>query len=193
MSSNPQLPEGVLPELPADSPHTVASLEHLDRTFLQLRRFLIKPEVASIPIPSIGRSVDLAKVMACIAIAEGPEITGHGHPPTVKDVAAVLLLDHSTASRLLSEAEAEGLIRRSTDPSDRRRTVVELTDVGTAVWRESSQIRTWAIGILLRDWTADEVSTLTAQLDRLLNTFATRLPELLAERGVEYPLPPALG
>lgn len=190
MEASGSMPAAGLPQRPADSPHSEDSLVRLDRTFLMLRRMLIKPEVASIPIPSLGRSVDLSKVMACIATAEGPELAGLEGPPTVKDIAAILFLDHSTASRLLSETEAEGLIRRSTDPADRRRTIVELTDIGEAVWRESNQIRTWAIGQMLADWSPSDVAALTSMLERLLDTFTSRLPELLAEREAQAELGP---
>jgi len=176
-----QAHDAALPPATALQPfvHDPAALERLDRAFLRMRRILVRPEVAALPIPSLGRTVEFAKVMACLAIAEGPDLVGLVHPPTVKDIAALLQLDHSTTSRLLTEAEAEGLLVRATDDEDRRRTIVELTDAGRSVVADSSAIRAWAIGALLADWSPSDVATFTEYLERMTATFGLRMPAIL--------------
>ena len=169
-----------------NSPHTVEELARLDRAFLRLRRLIFRPETQSIPIPSLGRTVDLAKVMACVAIAEGPEIMGLEHAPTVKDIAMILELEHSTASRMLTEAEADGLVVRSTDPADRRRTIVELTADGRALLADSQRIRTWAIGGVLSDWDPSEVENLAGLLEKLVTTFNDRMPLLIEQAHAKF-------
>jgi DNA-binding MarR family transcriptional regulator len=169
-----------------NSPHSFEELARLDRAFLRLRRLIFRPETQSIPIPSLGRTVDLAKVMACVAIAEGPEIVGLDHAPTVKDIAMILELEHSTASRMLTEAEADGLVVRSTDPSDRRRTIVELTEDGRALLADSQHIRTWAIGGVLAEWNPSEVAQLSSLLERLVTTFNERMPQLIDQAFAEF-------
>ena len=52
-------------------------------------------------------------------------IRGHGSAPSVRDVAAHLLLKHHSAVELVDRAERGGLVRRSPDPQDQR--VVRLT------------------------------------------------------------------
>lgn len=169
-----------------NSPHSLEDLVRLDRALMRLRRLIFRPETQSIPIPSLGRTVDLAKVMACVAIAEGPEIMGLEHPPTVKDIAMILELEHSTASRMLTEAEADGLVVRSTDPSDRRRTIVELTADGRALLADSQRIRTWAIGGVLSEWDPSEVEQLSALLEKLVATFTVRMPLLIEQAHAEF-------
>jgi len=169
-----------------NSPHSLEDLARLDRAFLRLRRLIFRPDTQSIPIPSLGRTVDLAKVMACVAIAEGPEIMGLAHAPTVKDIATILELEHSTASRMLTEAEVDGLVVRSTDPTDRRRTIVELTDDGRALLADSQRIRTWAIGGVLSEWDPSEVEQLSTLLEKLVATFNERMPKLMEQAHGEF-------
>lgn len=58
-------------------------------------------------------------------------IRGHGHPPTIGDVADHLLLRHHSAVELVDRAVAAGLVERETDPDDHRRVRLHLTDTGT--------------------------------------------------------------
>ena len=154
--------------------HDPAVIERLDRALLRMRRTVVRPEITSVPIPALQRAVDLAKVMACLVIADLQDLEGPHRAVTVKDVAAALELEHSTASRLLTETEAEGLIVRSTDPTDRRRTVVELTATGQAVVEQSSAIRVWAIDSMLSEWPSQDLATFTELVERFSATIESR-------------------
>ncbi|MEI8081880.1 MAG: MarR family winged helix-turn-helix transcriptional regulator [Actinomycetes bacterium] len=162
-----------------------ASGERLDRALLRLRRVLIVPPTTTLPIPSIGRPVDLAKVVACQAIYEGQKSGPDGSLPTVKDVATALDVDHSTASRLLTDAEAEGLIVRQSDPVDRRRTVVALTDMGRSVVADSSAIRVRVIEQIFAEWKTTDVELLSGLLERMIDTFTTRAPEVIRQAQID--------
>lgn len=159
--------------------HDPAQLERLDRALLRMRRTVIRPESTAVPIPALRRTVDLAKVLACLAISDlqGPD--DPRRPVAVKDVAIALTLEHSTASRLLAETEAEGLIDRSTDASDRRRTVVHLTPTGEEVVAQSSAIRTWSIDAILSQWSPDELSAFTALIEKFSDTIEERSQSVL--------------
>ncbi len=146
----------------------------LDRAILNLRRLMVKPPAASLPIPELGHSVDFAKVHALLSISEADG------PCTVKDVAAALGLDHSTASRLLGDAESDGLVRRHADPADRRRTIVQLTSKGRTVVRVSSNTRCSVIEGVFADWSVEDLSTLTEMLQRMARTFSDRAPGVIA-------------
>ena len=149
------------------------TLARLDRSLLALRHVLVRPVTTELPIPSLGRSVDFTKVMACEASALLARAEG---PVTVKSLAATLHLDHSTMSRVLADAEADGLVVRGSDPADRRRTTVELTDDGRALVADGTTMRTWFMGQLLDDWSADDIDTLATLLERAVSTFDSRLP-----------------
>lgn len=173
------------PDTPAPGPasgtlaHDPAVIERLDRALLRMRRTVVRPEITSVPIPALGRTVDLAKVMACLVIADLQALEDPAPPVTVKDVAAALELEHSTASRLLTEAEAEGLVIRRTDPTDRRRTVAELTSTGQAVVEQSSAIRAWAIDAMLSEWPATDLTAFTELVERFSATIETHSEAVL--------------
>ena len=154
--------------------HDPALIGRLDRALLRMRRTVVRPETNSVPIPALQHRVDLAKVMACVAISDLQGLDDPPQPVTVKDVAVALGLEHSTASRLLAETAAEGLIQRSTDPADRRRRVVELTDTGDMVVSQSSAIRAWAIDLMLAHWDPAELHTFAVLVEKFTSTIDAR-------------------
>ena len=167
--------------------HDVAVINNLVRAFARLRRAMVRPATAVLPFPSIGRQVDFAKVLACHAVAESAESTEsatHGLP-TVKDVATALELEHSTASRILGEAEAEGLVTRGTDTADRRRTTVVLTDLGRALVSESNQMQNYVLDQTLAQWEPNDVRTLARLIERLAVSLHAELPTVLQECQVD--------
>jgi DNA-binding MarR family transcriptional regulator len=64
-------------------------------------------------------------------------IKGHGGgaAPTITDVADDLRLRHHSASELIQRAEAGGLLRRRTDPADRRVARLSVTAAGERLLR----------------------------------------------------------
>ncbi len=159
--------------------HDAALVERLDRALLQMRRTVVRPPTAQVPIPALQRTVDVAKVAACLAVGDLEALDDSAVPASVKDVAAALSLEHSTASRLLVETEAEGLIARTVDPRDRRRTVVHLTDTGRAVVAQSVSIRTWAMDAFLSDWSARELRDFTELVEKFSASIAARHDEVI--------------
>lgn len=161
----------------------------IDRAIMHMRRMLVKPPELSMPMPSLGRSVEVAKVHACLAVAEvgGQSDDDNKKTASVKDVAAVLGLEHSTASRLLGEAENDGLVVRGTDPDDRRRTTVALTEDGRLVVQDSDAMRTWAMGQVFCDWSERDLKTLATMLERMSQTLSERMPDVLCDARERFP------
>ena len=56
---------------------------------------------------------------------------------SVKDLAAVTMTTHSTVSQVVGQLIAKGLVTRSADASDRRRSVLRLTRQGTTLVRRA--------------------------------------------------------
>jgi len=186
---------------PTTSPNDPA-IGDLLRAFGRLRHLLVKPATSLVPLPSTGRRVDLAKVMACQAVADavdgalggstegagsapGAEGAAVGTHPTVKDIAVSLGLEHSTASRLLGDAEGEGLLVRGTDPADRRRTTVELTSLGRAVARESAAIQSHVLGAALAQWEAAEIRILARLVERFDRSLRAEIPDIIRQCQVD--------
>lgn len=166
--------------------HDPEVIAALDRCLRHLRRLTLRPPLTSVPVTALGRSIDFSKVLACLAVAEHPE----GHP-TVAEVANALNIEHSTTSRLVSESATEGLVTRSADPADRRRTIVTLTEAGEAVVAESTAVRTFALDLMFGDWDAGDLGNLTELLERLVDTCCLRFEEVLAALPTRFPTQPA--
>jgi DNA-binding MarR family transcriptional regulator len=59
-------------------------------------------------------------------------VRGHGHPPSIGEVAEHLLLRHHSAVELVDRAARAGLVARHPDPGDHRVVRLALTEDGEA-------------------------------------------------------------
>ena len=103
----------------------------LARFRLELRRFLAFSERASHALGLEPQQHQLLLVLRGLGSAE--------RPPTIRDIAEWLLIQHHSAVELVDRAVARGLVRRHPDNEDRRRVLVELTPAGEAVLAQLSQ------------------------------------------------------
>jgi DNA-binding MarR family transcriptional regulator len=158
-------------------------VDALNRAVRQLRASLVRPPLAQVPIPSLNRPLEVAKVFACDALYE---LGASGDPITVQVLATALRLQHSTISRLVGQLEADGLLRRGTDPTDRRRRTLTLSAAGEAVARDSARMRRFVARCVLADWTEADVLALTATLTRLARSASARLERLPDLARVEF-------
>lgn len=176
MPQDQQGAEGPAQQAPKHDP---ALIRRLDRALLRMRRTVVRPETNSVPIPALQHPVDLAKVMACLAVSDLQGLDDPPGPVSVKNVALALGLEHSTASRLLAETEAEDLVHRTTDPGDRRRTVVTLTATGDIVVSQSSAIRAWAMDLMLARWDPAELRTFAELIEKFTETIDARAESVI--------------
>lgn len=145
-----------------------AAVDALDHAFMHMHRLKMTRPTEGIYVPELGRSVDVAKIFACLAVAELTRSRGEsGEPVTVKDVAQVSHLEHSTVSRLLGDAEEEGLVRRGPHPQDGRRTTVTLTPDGQRAVDAFAVARVAFIGKFLAGWDVADIAKLAELLERL--------------------------
>jgi DNA-binding MarR family transcriptional regulator len=149
-------------------------LDQFEQVQRRLRPLVSRPPVGQLPMPSLGRPLDVAKLTAC---SELRDLTANG-PVSVKDLADSLGLDHSTVSRLLGELEEDGLVERGSDPDDRRRRTITLTPLGHAVGFESRQLARVFARMMFADWEASDIRTLLDLMDRLLENTHSLMPLL---------------
>ena len=147
-----------------------------------MRRVVLRPPGVGIPIPGLGRPVDIAKVLACEAIHD---LSQQASPVTVSDVAHALQLDRSTVSRLLGDCVAEGLLARVPVPSDGRRVALELTADGRIAIAGSADLRGQFLGQVTQRFSPEELDTLVGLLERLADGLATHLPHWLVSTGTD--------
>lgn len=88
-------------------------------------------------------------------------IRGHGAAPSIREVAAHLLLRHHSAVELVDRAATAGLVRRIADPGDQRVVRLQLTTEGESKLEQLSAAH------------LEELSRLRPQFDSLWD----RLPE----------------
>lgn len=100
-------------------------------------------------------------------------------PSTIGTLAATLGLDASTVTRQISAMEAEGLIERSSDPQDRRCSVIGATGRGSSLMQGVRGRRIERIDALLREWPAGDV----ADLERLLGSLNSAITAVAARQN----------
>ena len=108
------------------------------------------------------------------------QITGAGGRSTILEVADTLGMDRGGTSRSIARLEERGLLTRQDDPKDRRRSFVELTRDGWALYDEIVQFALAREQRLLRKFSADE----QAVLRDMLNIVHAEADEMLAEGWV---------
>jgi DNA-binding MarR family transcriptional regulator len=96
----------------------------------------------------------------------------HHGPVRVSELAQLLNVDLSVASRQVSALAAAGFVAREPDPDDRRAHRIVITDAGGRVLRESHRRMVHAFGEALEAWSAPEIAALAAGLERLREDFA---------------------
>ncbi|MCC6318382.1 MAG: MarR family transcriptional regulator [Gemmatimonadaceae bacterium] len=75
------------------------------------------------------------------------------------DLASYLHIDPGTLSTILRGLEQRGLIARGTDPDDRRRVQIRLTDAGHALESPSAETVEAVLARVLGDWSEDHKRT----------------------------------
>lgn len=98
-------------------------------------------------------------------------------PPSIKEVAAQLGIEHSTASRVIDGAERSGLLTKQSSEADLRRTHLSLTEKGEHVLEQSSIRRQSLLADATRGWSPEELEALADLLDRLTQGLEGRQDE----------------
>jgi DNA-binding MarR family transcriptional regulator len=96
-------------------------------------------------------------------------------PFRLSALATDVSLDLSTVSRQVAALENAGLVRRLPDPSDKRASLVEVTELGGEVFAENRErwLAIWED--LLADWTPQERRQFAALFTRLNESLSTTL------------------
>lgn len=140
-------------------------LIRLDLALLALRRLLDAPTGGGL-LRHDGRRVDVSTMLVVDAVARA-EVDDT--ECSIGDVAAVVQVAHSTASRLVDRAAQAGMVERARSRTDPRRTRLELTEPGRQLQHEAVHFRTDRLAGILAGWSTGDVS----QLADLLVRFAT--------------------
>lgn len=94
-------------------------------------------------------------------------LDGADRPLRLSELAAKLAIVPRSATSVVDDLEAAGLVARHPDPNDRRATLVALTPAGTQILTTLRQNRREAMATQLTRLTPEEQSTLIHLLTRL--------------------------
>lgn len=166
---------------PEPREETLARLAH---TINRMRRIVTRPPAGGVVISALGRHVDLAKIVACEAVSD---LSLVATPVTVSDVAAALVLDRSTVSRLMGECETDGLVHRVRLNTDARRVGLELTADGQAVIAESMHERGRFLGFVTQGFNEPDLENFVALLERFADSVTTGLDQWLTHQATCTP------
>lgn len=89
----------------------------------------------------------------------------------------------SYVSKIVRRLEADGLVERSTDQSDRRANLISLTELGMEAARGVYALGDRMISEVLGDWSASDVRRYTDLTERFVND-AIRSAAQMRERGL---------
>jgi DNA-binding MarR family transcriptional regulator len=97
-------------------------------------------------------------------------------PTRLSALAEGMCLDLSTISRQVHTLEAAGLVGRTTESTDRRASLIAVTDRGREIYNRNRAVQQAALRDLLSDWTDAERDEFARLLTRFNATIATRHP-----------------
>ncbi|MGX1772895.1 MarR family winged helix-turn-helix transcriptional regulator [Nocardia brasiliensis] len=106
-----------------------------------------------------------------VAVFRALDVVAADPGATVTTLAAALGVDQPRASRLVAQAVSLGLLERTADQRDGRRSVLRLTADGDRAIAVADSGRRTAMAAAMADWTAAE----RAEFARLLSRFVAAL------------------
>ncbi|MFG1605956.1 MarR family winged helix-turn-helix transcriptional regulator [Actinoplanes sp. NPDC049265] len=92
---------------------------------------------------------------------------------SVTQLATQCALDPSTVSRAVTALVKDGLVERTADPADGRAGVLSISPHGREVLEATIRTYDARLAHALRDWSADDLRTLTALLKRFSEDLET--------------------
>jgi DNA-binding MarR family transcriptional regulator len=111
-----------------------------------------------------------------------------GGPQRLSTLAGGLCVDLSTASRQVAALEAAGLVARQPDPTDRRASLIEVTETGLDVFLAHRAKWVGALRHVMADWTVaerQEFARLFARLNEAMPKTEDRYENPPAQAGME--------
>lgn len=92
----------------------------------------------------------------------------------------------SYVSKIVGRLEADGLVQRSTDPDDRRATLITLTPAGVEAARGVYALGDRMISEVLEGWSASDIDRYTALTERFVDDAIGSIARM-RERGLRPP------
>ena len=159
---------------PPTTDQTLEQFCELVQSLIRLRPHLFLPDQAArfrqqmdaVMGGDLGSAEDYQFLFRVFIILAHLEI-----PPTMGELSAELNVPVSTATRIVDWLVLGNFVERLPDPNDRRIIRVSMTATGRGYYDLSAQYMRQRIGLLLRDFSADEQVEFYRLLAKLLAAF----------------------
>lgn len=120
----------------------------------------------------ILEGVDFEGGIASLRVLRSVErLTIEGGSPSIRQVAAELGVEHSTASRSVDGLVRQGLLARTRCADDQRQARLSLTEQGVTTLGAATARRQDVLAALVTDWSREDLAILTGLLERLRERF----------------------
>jgi DNA-binding MarR family transcriptional regulator len=156
-------PEDQRPDLRPEQPICKAEIESVEQALTRLVR-LAENRRRSAPSQSPSNRLDRAAYTLLTRLEECPAAR-------LTELASVMEIDLSTASRQVRSLEERGFVSRIEDPRDQRTAWLEVTGAGREVLGAARALRVERISSRLSDWDERDVEELARLLSKLVASF----------------------
>ncbi len=143
-----------------------SSLLALDDALFDLQRLTRRPGYRAELLARLGSRVEFSTVRVLRAVQRARQ-----QPPSIGDIAERMLIDPSTASRLVDQQVDAGYLVRQRHPQDGRRSQLALTDAGRDLLREVTAARRELLTEVTQAWDPEDLERLGDLLGRLTADF----------------------
>lgn len=150
---------------PSVAPRGTPRHDALDDALVTIRRVLLRPGYRARLLEGLPGHVELATLRLLRTVQR------HEGAPSIGEVAELLMIDPSTASRVVDRAVGSELLERRACTDDRRRARLHLTATGTELLDRATDRRRELLTEVTADWTEDELDLLVHQLTALIRGF----------------------
>jgi DNA-binding MarR family transcriptional regulator len=145
-----------------------AHVEDIRISLVELRRLFQRKELTALWAKAAGGDPRLD--YADLRLLDAVVVAGDGRA-TVGDVARLVGVDPSRASRHVARAVSRGLLRRTAVQADARKVVLEVTPKGAALQAKGSDLTRARIALALAGWSAAEQQA----FERLFRRFVSAI------------------
>jgi DNA-binding MarR family transcriptional regulator len=156
--------EGQRPYLGPDQVICPSEIESVEQALTRLVR-LAESRRTSGPSQSPPNRLDRSAYTLLTRLEECPAAR-------LTELAALMEIDLSTASRQVRGLEERGFVSRVEDPRDQRTAWLEVTDAGREVLRVARALRVERISSRLSSWHQRDIEELARLLSKLVTSFS---------------------
>jgi len=146
-----------------------AQVESIRQSMVGLRRMFQRKELTALWASASGHAGELdysdLRLLDAVGVAHG---SGGAGPATVGDIARLLGVDASRASRQVAAAVRRGLLARRAAQDDGRKVTLAITARGARLAARGSELTRARIALALGGWTTAEQAQLAALLHRFV-------------------------